>query len=328
MRSGLGALSQVSLAEARTRAERCRIMQDSGRDPGLAMKQNGESVTFVEAARQVIKIKTPEWRSAHTLKKWERNLFIYAKPIGGHPVSQIEHSHFLKVLRPLWERANHTGHATRSMIEAVLAYARVQGWREGDNPAVWKNNLEFMLSKAKPRVAHLAAMPYNDVPQFVKGLQPKIDKLYRGGAPAALLFTILCCVRSNEVRGARWEEFDFDAMTWTVPPERTKGGVLHTIPISKAAAALVAERLDNGLVFPGHRSKPMSDNTLRMIIRRSGDNTTTVHGFRSSFKDSTDVAKAPDEVSEMCLGHLVGSAPRRAYARSDAIEDRRELLER
>ena len=211
---GLGALSQVSLAEARTRAERCRIMQDSGRDPGLAMKQNGESVTFAEAARQVIKIKTPEWRSAHTLKKWERNLFIYAKPIGGHPVSQIEHSHVLKVLRPLWERANHTGHATRSMIEAVLAYARVQGWREGDNPAVWKNNLEFMLSKAKPRVAHLAAMPYNDVPQFVKGLQPKIDKLYRGGAPAALLFTILCCVRSNEVRGARWEEFDFDAMTY------------------------------------------------------------------------------------------------------------------
>ena len=144
----------------------------------------------------------------------------------------------------------------------------------------------------------------------MKGLQPKIDKLYRGGAPAALLFTILCCVRSNEVRGARWEEFDFDAMTWTVPPERTKGGVLHTIPISKAAAALVAERLDNGLVFPGHRSKPMSDNTLRMIIRRSGDNTTTVHGFRSSFKDSTDVAKAPTKCRR-CVS-VIWSGRRRA----------------
>jgi len=326
---GLGALSQVGLAEARSRAAACRAMQDMGRDPALAMKENGDGVTFAEAARQVIKIKLPEWRSDHTRKKWERNLLTYAKPLGGMPVSQIEQSHILKVLRPLWEKTNHTGHATRTMIEAVLAYAKVKGWREGDNPAVWKNNLEFMLSKAKPRVAHLAAMPYKDVPDFVAALQTKFEKRYRGGAPAALLFTILCCVRSNEVRGARWEEFDFDAMTWTVPPERTKGGVEHTIPISKAAAALVSERLDNGLVFPGHRSKPMSDNTLRMVIRRSGDNTTTVHGFRSSFKDwATDIAKVPDEISEMCLGHLVGTAARRAYARSDVIDDRRALLER
>ena len=326
---GLGALSQVSLAEARNRAERCRALQDNGKDPAFAMKETGDSVTFAQAARQVIDIKKPEWRSGHTLKKWERNLFKYAKPIGNLPVGQIEQGHILKVLRPIWEETNHTAHATRTMIEAVLAYAKVKGWREGDNPAVWKNNLEFMLSKAKPRVAHLAAMPYEDVPAFAQMLQDKIKNQYRGGSPAALLFTILCCVRSKEVRGARWEEFDFRSMTWTVPPERTKGGQVHTIPISSAAAALLEERHSEGLVFPGHRNQPMSDNTLRQVIRRSGDNTTTVHGFRSSFKDwATDVAKVPDEISEMCLGHLVGTAARRAYARSDAIDDRRDLLER
>jgi integrase len=53
-----------------------------------------------------------------------------------------------------------------------------------------------------------------------------------------------------------------------------------------------------------------------------------VHGLRTSFRTwAAEVARAPREVAEMALAHTVGNAVERAYARTDLLDQRRELLQ-
>ena len=83
-------------------------------------------------------------------------------------------------------------------------------------------------------------------------------------------------------------------------------------------------------VFEGQkRHKPLSNMSMLMLLRRMQVEGVTVHGFRSTFRDwASEVANAPREVAEMSLAHQVGSDVERAYARSDLLEKRRELMER
>lgn len=56
---------------------------------------------------------------------------------------------------------------------------------------------------------HQTAMPWGDVPAFVKAQLSDIDRA--DSRRAALLFLILTAARSGEVRGATWGEFDLGA---------------------------------------------------------------------------------------------------------------------
>jgi integrase len=122
------------------------------------------------------------------------------------------------------------------------------------------------------------------------------------------------------------------AKVWTVPAVRMKTGKSHRVPLSKAAIALL-ERMKaqsvNELVFPGIRAgKPLSDASLGKALAAAGGGEFTPHGFRSTFRDwATEVAHAPREIAEAALSHAVGDAVERSYARSDALERRRNLME-
>ena len=84
---------------------------------------------------------------------------------------------------------------------------------------------------------------------------------------------------------------------------------------------------DSGLVFPSQRGKVLSDNTLSKLLRELGV-PGTPHGFRSSFRDwAAECTDSDHAVMELSLGHAVGSAVERAYARSDLFERRRALME-
>jgi integrase len=53
----------------------------------------------------------------------------------------------------------------------------------------------------------------------------------------------------------------------------------------------------------------------------------TVHGMRSTFRDWCSEHEHKRDLAEMALGHAVGSAVERAYARSDLLKLRRELMD-
>jgi integrase len=132
------------------------------------------------------------------------------------------------------------------------------------------------------------------------------------------------------VLGARWEEIDFQAEVWTVPPERMKGGREHRVPLSDRAIAILAELHQvrvSEFVFPGFkRGKPLSNMALEAVLRRAQTNVTT-HGFRSSFRDwAGDSTAFARDVVEAALAHAIENKTEAAYRRSDALEKRRALM--
>lgn len=205
----------------------------------------------------------------------------------------------------------------------------MRGYREGENPARWKGNLESLLPpQGKVRsVKHHPALPYQEVGAFMVEL-----RALEGTAARALEFAILTAARTSEVIGATVGEFDETVTTWTIPPQRMKGGKHgHRVPLSAPASAIIKDLVATGtgaFVFPGARpSKHLSNGAMLMLLERMGRGKITVHGFRSSFRDwCSEQTAYGSEVAEMALAHAIKNKVESAYRRGDLLEKRRLLM--
>jgi len=204
--------------------------------------------------------------------------------------------------------------------------AKVKGWRSGENPAIWKGNLDAILpQRQKLSRGHMAAIPYGEMPDFVGALR-ELNSV----SALTLEFLILTASRSGEVLGARWDEIDLEQRVWTVPAERMKARREHRVPLTNRCLEILAEFGANklsGFVFPGSRAgREQSNMTMTKLLRRMGRKE-TVHGMRSAFRDwAGDQTTFARKVAEATLAHAVGNATEQAYRRSDALEKRRDLL--
>jgi integrase len=252
----------------------------------------------------------------------------------------------MKVLRPIWITKPETAGRVRGRIEGILGWAKVNGYREGENPARWKDNLDQLLApKGKVhKVEHYPALPYAQISAFMAELRAQ-----EGTAPKALEFTILTAARSGESRAARWSsgEINIAEKVWTVPAERMKGEREHLVPLSPAAIAVI-ERMwsirQNDWVFPGEKSdNALSDMALTEVIRRinderekaglprwidpkQGGREVVPHGFRSSFRDwVSEKTNFQSELAE-AAAHIEGDKTEAAYKRGTMFEKRRKLM--
>ncbi len=324
---GLGGLSNVSLAEARVKAERVRQQIGAGLDP-FAERDKATTKTFGEVADLVLDELRPSWTNKKHGWQWVDALTTKCAAIRSTPVNEIETAHVLKMLKPVWTKTPETGRRLRSRIERVIDYAHAHGWRTGENPARWRGHLEnILIMKKREAVKHLPAMPYADVPAFLSELREK-DTI-----PArALEFTILTGARTSETLKAKWSEFDFDKALWTVPAERMKMRVEHRVPLTEYVIELLNALYElrvSVFVFPGSRPhSPLSDMSMTMVMRRMGYGEFTVHGYRSALRDySGNETIVSREVAEAALAHRVGNAIEAAYRRGDALEKRRGLMQ-
>ena len=209
----------------------------------------------------------------------------------------------------------------------MLDWARVHGYKSGENPARWKGNLDHLLpAKAKVQtVAHHAALPYAELPTFMADLRER-----HNSAARAFEFTILTAARTNEVIGARWEEIDARERAWIVPAERMKGRRDHRVPLSNRALAILKETGGNGeFLFVGRNpDNPLYNIAMLRLLERMGRSDLTVHGFRSTFRDwAAERTNFPNEVVEMALAHAVNDKTEAAYRRGDLFEKRRHLMD-
>ncbi|GGJ33026.1 hypothetical protein GCM10011320_45870 [Neoroseomonas lacus] len=88
------------------------------------------------------------WRSGKHAAQWTATLTTHAFPhIGAMPVAVIETANVLATLQPIWATKPETASRLRGRIEAILDYARVQGWRQGENPTRWRGHLDHLLPR-------------------------------------------------------------------------------------------------------------------------------------------------------------------------------------
>ncbi|KIN77107.1 integrase [Sulfitobacter mediterraneus] len=320
---GLGGADIVTINQARERALEYRRMAKQGMNPRFNARQ--EVPTFEEVAQQVHIDRMPTWKNAKHGQQWINTLRDYAFPkIGRMPIDSIHQPEVMMCLAPIWTEKHETARRLAQRIKIVLDVARSKGFRSGENPVTAIKDAR-VLPKVTAKPKHHKAMHWKDVPAFFSDLKTR-----SAIAAKALMLTCLSCSRTGEVLGMRWAEVDFDERVWTCPAERMKTGDDHRVPLTAEMLAIVEplKAMGSEYVFEGqNRNQPLSNMSMLMLLRRMNIEGATVHGFRSAFRDwASEVTNAPREIAEKSLAYTVGSDVERAYARSDLLEKRRELM--
>ncbi len=338
---GFGSLTKVGLADARKKAIDARLLLSNGHDP-LTHRQEDEtrraaadklsaarSMTFDKCAEAYISAHEAGWRNDKHGQQWRNTLATYASPVfGSVPVQEVDIDLLMKVIEPLWSTKTETARRVRGRLEVILDWAKVRGYRSGENPARWRGHLDHLLpARSKVRmVKHHAALPYSEIGAFMKDLRGM-----EGAGAAALEFLILTVARTGEVIGARCSEIDIKDRIWVVPAARMKSGREHRVPLSSATIAVLKRmpRSKDDYVFPGQRpGTPLSDMALLMTLGRMNRGDITAHGFRSTFRDwAAERTNFPREVVEMALAHVIEDKTEAAYRRGDLFDKRRRLMD-
>ena len=323
---GLGPLDLVTLAEARELAIDMRRDIQRGIDPIEERKrQKIEILTFKAAAEKVHTEQKATWKNGKHQDQWIKTLETYAFPkLGDRLVNDIEGPLLREVPLDFWLEKPETARRVKQQIGVVLDWAYANGMRATEAPM---RSLSRALPRQPKQDGHFAAMPYENVPTFLKHLHKRTSV-----ARLALEFLILTASRSGEVRGGKWAEINLGAKLWTVPAKRMKVGKEHVVPLTDTAID-VLERAKpyyaecSDLIFPGRNVlRPMSDMTLLKILRYA-KLPFTVHGFRSAFRDwAAEKTSYPGEVAEAALAHTVSNRVEAAYRRTNYLDKRRVLM--
>lgn len=343
---GLGSFQDVGLADARAARDQANKTVAAGGDPAVRRPSRSEaggppelsalSGTSASPHRKAVPTlhdcwtayvagQEGGWRGRKTKEGWLRSIDRHAAAIKDWPVDRIDVGSVLSVLQPLWLTKSESAGKLRERLERVLDYAKVRGFRTGENPARWQGNLVHLLPpRPKLQRGHMPAMPYQDIPDFMVRLAKS-----QGMSARALEFTILTVARETMTLEATWGEMGPDL--WTLDVSRMKERPFRQ-PLSKGALQVLgavrpAKVGANQLVFPSRVGGVMSNMSMDMLLRDLAPGFTP-HGMRSTFRDwagdETDYAR---EVIEECLAHVVGDDTERAYRRGDALRKRRAVLE-
>jgi integrase len=324
---GLGGLSLVSLAEAREKALQYRKIARADGDP-IAERRKAQMATptFAEAACAVHAEHRSAWKNAKHAAQWISTLSAYAFPIVGDlRVDHIETPEILRVLSPIWLTKPETARRLKQRIRTVLDWAKAAGFRSGENPV---NGVAKGLPRQPDRKQHHSALPYAEIPSFIRALHAS-----HVGEPIMLAFEflILTATRTSEVLQAKWPEIDTEQAVWVIPAERMKAGREHRVPLAGRCLEILARAQElaagSDHVFPGRSArKPMSNMVFLMTLRRMNLKV-TAHGFRSAFRDwAAERTNFPREVCEMSLAHTIKDKTEAAYRRGDLLDRRRLLM--
>lgn len=290
--------------------------------------------TFQEAATTLHKELLPGWKNIKHGQQWINTLTQYAFPIiGKYPLDQIQPRHIAEALRPIWLDKAETASRLKQRIHSVMAW----GWAHEfcrSNPVDVVDHLLPQQPGKSVRTQHQPAMPWKEIPAFVKSELHIIGR-YDVTRPM-LEFLILTSARSGEVRGMKWNEIDWKNAVWTIPAERMKAQIQHRVPLSERAIEILQNQQGRHelLVFPSPRDqKELSDMALTSFLRRvnatsdTAGRCATAHGFRSSFRDWCSELGYSRDLAERSLAHVVQNKVEAAYHRTDLLEQRRSLMD-
>jgi integrase len=311
--------------------ERGKIAEDRNNVAALLDAAPVPELTFRECAEKFVESHKAGWSNAKHAAQWSNTLRDYAYPIiGNFPVAQLAGrlgtQKIKEILDPIWYTKTTTATRVRGRIEKVLDWAAVQHYREGDNPARWKNHLDsiYPTKERLDPVEHHAALPYRQIPEFMRKLRA-ID----GIAARAMEFMILTAARSSEVLKARWSEIDTEARMWIVPKGRMKMRRPHRQPLCARATAILAKLpKDSEFIFPGEKKgNPLDHKAMQRVLERMSVADATPHGFRSAFNDwGAELGDYPQELLALALAHTVNDKVEAAYRRGEMLAKRHRLM--
>lgn len=339
---GLGGYPVVRLKDARQSALQARQLLNRGKDPLNVRQQLREEEQhklslpmFAEAAHKVHDALKVGFRNEKHANQWINTLEQYVFPsIGSVQVSKLSPADFADALKPIWLEKPETASRVKQRCDVVMKWCAAHGHITASPVGVVSQLLPKQPGK-RERVANQPAVPWHDVPSFVRNV---LQTGLRTRSKLMLEALILTAARSGEVRLMEWQELDLERGIWTLPAQRMKAKMVHRVPLSPYLIELFASQYkhSNGvapqLVFPSRKQTPVSDMTLTKCLRDhkvasdTPDRYATAHGFRSSFRDWASENGYQRELAERALAHTIKNVTEAAYHRTDLLEQRREMM--
>jgi integrase len=280
-----------------------------------------------------------EWRQTYETglkhkaarNKLKRIVQRICKPLHKLRLDEIETEHIIGVLRKVWHQRE-ISRDTRQRIKKILDAAIALDLRPKHNPADWDSRLKPIMPKQRKRGSIRGghkAMDYHDLPAFMQRLAANSDQSAR-----ALEVAILTFARTIEVQNMRWSQLDFESGVWDLGTLDTKNERLKRTPLPRQTFVYLREtyesRVSEEFVFPGRSlAKPISNMTMLKHLKQiTGDETLTVHGFRTTFRTwAQEETDFEEEIVEHCLHHITGDDAEKAYKRGEALRKRRIVMQ-
>ncbi|HBC3474595.1 TPA: tyrosine-type recombinase/integrase [Vibrio parahaemolyticus] len=328
---GLGGYPEVSLAEARRKAQEVRSYLSDGIDPKL--KKAEQRAKLLSDQKNTLKAVAKLWLNAksNAIKKetetkiW-RSLENYVLPnLGSIPVSKITAPMAIAALKPAEAQGKLEAVKRASQqLNEIMTYAVNYGLI----PANPLTGIREVFKKSK--TVHFNALSPQDLSELVMvidaaALPTPMESL--------ILWQLHTMVRPSEAAGAMWCEIDFESKLWTIPPERMKMNREHQVPLTKQTLGILEKMYQFSShrehIFPSIRDpkKPIGAISVNRALGKLGfSGKTTAHGFRSLASTTLNEQGFDADLIEVSLSHQDKNTVRKAYNRSQYLEQRRVLM--
>lgn len=328
---GLGGYPEISGQLARKKAKELLDDVSRGENPIISKQERKQqeleqnNATFELLAREWLDTKLNSW-VADTMTRNKGALEKHIFPIFGKrlytTIKPIEWMNLLKGIQQekgIYEQVNRI----RAMCRDIYDFAKVTG-RIDYNPL---EGIQKYLEQGKK--TNMAHVDEKELPALLRAINnyPTMD--VRMGLQ---LLAMLFC-RPSELRGAKWDEFDFDNVLWNIPEERMKKRREHVVPLSKQAIAILEELksydTNSEFLFPSRsdKSKPKSDTVFIMALRRMGyEGRQTPHGFRHIASTLLNNRGFDERHIESALAHVKDGVAG-VYNKAQYLQDRANMMQ-
>lgn len=341
----LGSFKLVPLSEARNLRTEKRKLLLQGIDPVEAKRQeklerelrhdNNFEAISLEWHKECDH--SQKWKPKHAqtiLSRLHKHIFPV---IGKRPITEITPPEILKALKPIEEAGNHhTAHRMKQVCGQIFRYAVACGRAERDITQDLRGAIQ--PSKSNPQ-KHLEEKELPDFLQQVNRYDLSKEEGGCNGNPItkwAMQLIVLNFTRPGELRGAKWEEIEWDKKQWRIPAERMKMKEQHIVPLSDQSIKLFRKIQEvtgdcySGFVFPSFQNprKPISDGTLAKLIKLIGyKGKVTPHGFRHTASTILNENGYNKDWIERELAHGDRDQIRATYNYAQYLPQRAEMMQ-
>lgn len=330
----LGIYPDVSLAQARQAANEARQLLAAGTDP--MEQRKADKIKSERSVDNTFEIVARKWwahwsparsprHAEYVIRRLEADVF---PTLGDRPVNEIQAPEVVKVVKAIEERGA-LDIAKRSLQTCgqIFRYAIAHGYAIR-NPATDIRPGDILAVRKKQNYARLDAKELPDLLRHIDAYQgSNVTRM-------AMKLMAMTFVRTSELIGARWEEFDLDGARWDIPAERMKMRSPHIVLLSRQAVQLLRTLHvltgHRDLLFPGERNskKPMSNNTILKALERMGyKGRMTGHGFRGIASTVLHEQGWPHEHIELQLAHQQRDDTSAAYNHALYLKPRAEMMQ-
>jgi integrase len=330
----LGKYPDVPLALARDRHAEARRLLATSVDPMEQRKadKNAEKAAVENSFQSVTARWLEHWqegKSPRHVDSVRRRMAADILPrLGSRPIAEIEAPELVAMANAIQERgARDIAKRALETVGQVFRYGIAHGYAKR-NPATEIRPSDILKSTRKVNYARVDA---KELPTLLRRIE-----VYQGKQVTRLAMKLMAMtfVRTGELIGAKWAEFDMENARWDIPAERMKMRTLHIVPLARQTLEMLEMLREltgsKKWLFPGdlNAAQPMSNNTILKALERMGyKGRMTGHGFRGLASTILHEQGYPHEHIELQLAHAPRNAVSAAYNHALYLEPRARMMQ-